>query len=458
MTKKAILVLALIGAFVAGMTQHRWWPGTHDEQAHEHEHKSGYHCPMHPGYKSDKPGKCGICGMELVPDAAPAAVQAPQGKILYYRDPEDHNYRSNQPGLNPETGNDLEPVYDTPGPGHVAISTEKQQWIGVRTQLVERHTVRDTLRVPGRVAVDETRLTRVTSRTMGWIDKVHADFTGRLVRQGEPLLTLYSPELTASQQEYLLARKARATLRESTVAAVRAANESMVDAARERLRHHWGLDDAALRRLEETGEVQRATTLYAPATAFITARNAYPGGRVTPETELYALADLSRVWVIADVFEADAGRIRLGQSALVEPAYASGRRFAARVTYIFPRVDPQSRTLPVRLEVDNPEFTLKPDQFMNVDFAFASASRLVIPEEAVLDGGLIQTVYVDRGEGIFEPRRVEIGERFEGRVEILSGLKEGERIVVSGAFLLDSESKLKNPAGVTTTSGAHAHD
>jgi membrane fusion protein, copper/silver efflux system len=458
MAKKVILVLALIGAFVAGMTHHRWWSGTHDDQAHENERKSGYHCPMHPGFRSDKPGKCGICGMELVPDSAPAAAEAPKGRILHYRDPEDPNYTSAYPGLNPETGNDLEPVYDTPGPGHVTVNAEKQQWIGVRTELVERHTVRDSLRVPGRVAVDETRLTRVTSRTMGWIEKVHADFTGRLVKQGEPLLTLYSPELTASQQEYLLARKARATLGESSVAAVRAANESMVEASRERLRHHWGLDDAALRKLDETGEVERVTTLYAPTTAFITARNAYPGGRVTPETELYTLADLSRVWVIADVFEADAARVRLGQMARVEPAYAPGRGFTARVTYVFPRVDTQSRTMPVRLEVENRDFFLKPDQFMNVDFQFAVASRLAVPEEAVLDGGLVQTVYVDRGEGIFEPRRVETGERFEGRVEILSGLKEGERVVVSGAFLLDSESKLKNPAGVTTTSGAHAHD
>jgi RND family efflux transporter MFP subunit len=455
MTKKILLVLAMIAAFVAGMTQPRWWGAGHEDHTHSHDHKSGYHCPMHPGYKSEGPGKCGICGMELVPDSAPAA-DVPKGKILYYRDPEDPNYRSEQPGLNPETGNDLEPVYDEPGPGHVAISTEKQQWIGVRTQVVERMTVSDSLRVPGRVAVDETRLTRVTSRTMGWIDKVHADFTGRLVKQGEPLLTLYSPELTASQQEFLLARKARATLRESSVAAVRAANESMVEAARERLRHHWGLDEAALRRLEESGEVQRTSTLYAPSTGFIVARNAFPGARVTPETELYSLADLSRVWVIADVFETDAGRIRLGQSARVEPAYAPGRSLMARVSYIFPRVDPQSRTMPVRLELDNPNFTLKPDQFMNVEFAFASAPRLVVPEESVLDGGLTQTVYVDRGEGIFEPRRVDTGERFDGRVEIVSGLKEGERVVVSGVFLLDSESKLKNPSAAP--GGAHQHD
>jgi membrane fusion protein, copper/silver efflux system len=449
MTKKLIFVLALAAAFIAGMMLHRWSnAGGHD---HAHEQKPGYHCPMHPGFRSDKPGQCGICGMELVSDAAPAAADAAKGKVLYYRDPADHNYRSEHPGLNPETGNDLEPVYDEPGPGHIAISSEKQQWIGVRSGVVERMAVRDSLRVPGRVAVDETRITRVTSRTAGWIDRVHADFTGRLVKQGEPLVSLYSPELTASQQEYLLARKARATLSQSTVAAVRAANESMVDAARERLRHHWGLDEAALQQLEESGEVQRSVTLYAPATAFITARSAYAGARVTPETELYTLADLSRVWIIADVFEADAARIRLGQHAAVEPAYAPGRRFSARVTYIFPRIDPQSRTLPVRLEAENRDYSLKPDQFLNVDFQFSSAARLVVPEEAVLDAGITQTVYVDRGEGIFEPRRVQTGERFEGRVEILSGLKEGERIAVSGAFLLDSESKLKNPAG-------HAHD
>lgn len=447
MTKKLLFVLALAAAFLAGVMQQRWLGPAGGGGGHSHEHKPGYHCPMHPGYRSDKPGQCGICGMELVPDAAPASSDTPKGRILYYRDPADHSHTSKQPGINPETGNDLEPVYDEPGPGHVAISSEKQQWIGVRTGVVERMEARDSLRVPGRVAIDETRIMRVTSRTMGWIGRVHADFTGRLVRQGEPLVSLYSPELAASQQEYLLARKARATLSQSSVAAVRAANESMVDAARERLRHHWDLDEEALKRLDETGEVQRFVTLYAPATAFVTARNAYPGARVSPETELYTLADLSRVWVIADVFEADAGRIRPGQHATVEPAYAPGRRFSARVTYIFPGVDPRSRTLPVRLEAENSGYTLKPDQFLNVHFQFSSAARLVVPEEAVLDGGVTQTVYVDRGEGIFEPRRVRTGERLEGRVEILSGLKEGERIAVSGAFLLDSESKLKNPSG-----------
>lgn len=451
--KKALVLIAVVAAFLLGFGYQRWYAVPHQHAA-ESVKATGYHCPMHPSFRSDKPGKCGICGMELVPDAQPAQAA---GKILYYRDPVHHDYHSDQPGLNPETGNELEPVYEQHAPGSVSISAEKQQWIGVTIGTVEQANYQETLRAAGRVAVDETRLTRVTSRTDGWIEKVHVDFVGRMVRKGEPMLTLYSPELTASQQEYLLARKAQETLRASTVRAVTSSNDSLVAVARARLEDHWGLDAKAFEELERSGKVQRTTTLYAPSSGFVMARNAYPGSRVTPDTELYSLADLSRVWIIAEIFEADAGQVRLGQSAVIEPTYAPGRKIRARVNYIFPRVDPMTRTLQVRLDADNPDLFLKPDLFVNVEFPIAGSARLVVPEEAVLDGGITQTVFVARGEGIFEPRRVETGERFDGKVEILAGLRKGDRIAVSGAFLLDSESKLKNP-GAAASGGAHKHD
>ena len=452
--KKAIVLIAVVAAFLLGFGYQRWYALPHDH-AVESGKATGYHCPMHPSFRSDKPGKCGICGMELVPDAQPA--QAAQGKILYYRDPEKHDFHSETPGLNPETGNELEPVFEQHAPGSVMINAEKQQWIGVRIGTVERADYRETLRAAGRVAVDETRLTRVTSRTDGWVEKVHVDFVGRMVRKGEPMLTLYSPELTASQQEYLLALKAQETLRGSSVPAVRSSNDSLVAVARSRLEDHWGLDAKAFEELERTGKVQRTTTLYAPSSGFVMARNAYPGSRVTPDTELYSLADLSRVWIIAEIFEADAAQVRLGQAAVIEPTYAPGRRIRGRVNYVFPRVDQMTRTLQVRLDADNPDLFLRPDLFVDVEFPIAGSARLAVPEEAVLDSGMTQTVFVARGEGVFEPRRVETGERFDGKVEIRAGLEEGEKIAVSGAFLLDSESKLKNP-GAAAGGGAHQHD
>jgi len=436
-------LLGLVTAgFVAGFGYGRWYGPFHPGAQKVEKKATGYHCPMHPFVHSGHPGACPICGMTLVPDEAPATQNS--GRVLYYHDPKQPGYRSDKSGINPETGNDLVPVYDQPAAGLVMIPTGKQQWIGLKTGTAEMHSAVETIRVNGRVAVDETRIVRVQTRFEGWIDKVHVDFTGRFVRQGEPMLTLYSPELVASQQEYLLARRARETLGHSMVAGVAAHNTSLAEAARTRLAQHWGLDEATIAQLEKTGQVQRTTTFYAPASGFVLTRNAFPNQMVKPDMELYTLADLSHVWIYAEVYESDMGSVRLGQTALIEPAYAPGRKFRARVTYILPQVDPQTRTLKVRLEADNPNLALRPDLFMNVEFPIARPARLSVPEDAVIDTGTSQVVYIDLGEGKFEPRRVEAGERYGGRVEILEGLRPGERIVIGGAFLVDSESRMRS--------------
>ena len=439
MKKTIAILLIATAAFFAGFGYDRWYhlPA----RTKTVEKAKGYHCPMHPHIKSDKPGACIICGMTLVPDGETAPQQ--EAAVLYYHDPKAPAYRSDKPGVNPETGNTLVPVRTE---AIVMVPTEKQQWIGLKTGTVEPFRGTETMRVPGKIAIDETRVTKVQTRFDGWIEKVNADFTGRLVKKGEPLLTLYSPELTASQNEYILARKAQDTMEHSPVHGVAQANSGMVTVARQRLLHHWGMDPAAIEELERTGQPQRTITILAPATGFITMRNAYANQMVKPDMELYTLADLSRVWILADVFESDAAQIRLGQSALIEPSYSPGRKFSARVTNIVPQIDAQTRTLKVRLEADNPNFTLHPDLFVNVEFPMATSARMSVPEDAVIDTGKQQTVYVDLGEGKFEPRRVTVGERFDGRVEILAGLKTGERIVISGAFLIDSESRMRSTA------------
>ncbi len=416
--------------------------------------------PMHPQYKSDKPGIAPDCGMRLEPVYADGGEGGSKRdrKILYYFDPKDPKYHSDHPGLNPETGNDLEPFYAEDVPGSIHVSPEKQQLIGVRTGMVDRTSASVPLRTVGKVDIDERRISHVHSRVAGWIEKVNADYTGRYVRKGEPLFTVYSPELIASQQEYLLALTARKMMARSSVQGAADDSERMVEAARRRL-EHWNLSKEQIQELEHTQTPIRSVTVEAPASGYITARNAFPNLRIGPETQIYTLVDLSQVWIIADVYESDAALVRVGQEATISASYLPGRKIRARVTYILPQVDPDTRTLKVRLEAPNPGLVLKPEMYVDVDFIVPQGSRLVVPAEAVLDAGVRKIVFVDLGDGYFEPRNVATGLRLGDRIEILEGLKEGERIVVSGNFLLNSESQLKWPnAGAAAGHGVRRDD
>jgi RND family efflux transporter MFP subunit len=409
---------------------------------------------------------------------AARAPRAPERKVLYWVDPMHPAYKSDKPGIAPDCGMKLVPVYAgeslasavITAPGTVAISAQKQQLIGVRYGTAEIASGADTVRATGKVAIDETRVSHVHSRTEGWIDKVYADFTGDVVHKGQALVTLYSPELLASQQEYLLAIKARDSMRDSPIPGTAADSASLVDASRRRLQH-WDLSEAQIEELERSGKAVTNTTLYAPASGYVMARNAFANLKITPDTELYTVVDLSRVWVLASVFEYQAPLIHVGQAAVVSLPYGSGRSWNARVSYIQPQVDAQTRTIQVRLELPNPGLALKPEMFVNVELRSPQPARLTVPAEAVLDTGLKKTVFVDRGDGHFEPREVETGERIGDRVAVLKGLVAGERLVVSGNFLMNSESQLKaaaagmgaEPAATKDAPappppGAHHHD
>jgi RND family efflux transporter MFP subunit len=381
---------------------------------------------MHPAYKSDKPGIAPDCGMKLQP------VYADQG---------------------PAAGG--APVVTSAPEGTFQISAEKQQLIGVRFGEVALEAQSETVRASGRVTVDETRISHVHSKIEGWIEKVNVDFTGALVQKGDPLVTIYSPELLASQQEYLLAIKAQQVMSRGALPDSAGNSASMVDASRRRL-ELWDLSAAQIDEIKNTGKPTRAITVYAPAGGFVTARNAFPNLKVAPETELYTLADLSRVWIMADLFETDATKVRVGTTALVRVPTANNAAFSARVTYVQPQVDPATRTVKVRMEADNPTMRLKPDMFVDVEMRMGYGARVTIPAEAVLDAGLRKTVFVDRGNGYLEPRTVETGDHVGDRVVVLRGLKPGERIVTSGTFLVDSESQLRPPMGSAAAPDPHA--
>ena len=376
-------------------------------------------------------------------------------RILYYVDPMHPGYKSDQPGVAPDCGMTLVPVYAddaAPQAGRLEISPEKQQLIGVEFGQAELTQLASSFHANGKVAQDETRVVRVHSKIEGWIEQVHVDFTGARVEKGEPLLTVYSPEMLASEQEYLLALHARDILRASPLKEAAENSDSLIRASRTRL-ELWDFGPAQIEEIEKSGKPVRAITLYAPASGYVISRNAFPGQKITPDTELYAITDLSRVWVMADVFETDAVNVRMGQGAVMMLPYEGGRRFGARVSYILPQVDPATRTLKVRLEASNADLHLKPDMFVDVEFQVVLGRRLTVPADAVLDAGIRKTVFVDLGGGHLEPREVETGERAGDRIEVVSGLKAGERIVTSGNFLIDSESQLRQPGAASGHAG-----
>jgi len=371
--------------------------------------------PMHPWYKSDVPGIAPDCNMKLVP-------VLPGEEARYER-------RANKM---PE--------------GSVQITPEKQQLIGVEYGTVEYETVKNSVRAVARVTLDETKIAKVHSKLEGWIDQVFVDFTGKQVHQGDPLLTIYSPEALATQQEYLLAIKAQHLMHDNPVHEMLGSTENLVAAAKKRM-DLWDIGEKQIAEITASGVPLKNLTLTSPITGFVMERNVFAKQRIMPETALYTVADLSRVWVVADVFEYEAAGIRLGMPATLTLSYLPGRTFRGKVNYILPQVDAATRTLKVRIEFPNADFALKPEMYGEVEFQTGGGRRLVVPQTAVLNSGDRQVVFVDRGKGYFEPREVSLGGRSEGRVEILSGLQSGERIVISGNFLIDSESQLKTSLG-----------
>jgi multidrug efflux pump subunit AcrA (membrane-fusion protein) len=379
--------------------------------------------------------------------SAEAARSGVRRSILYYVDPMHPAYKADRPGIAPDCGMTLEPVYAENGgapagaaeekalsAGAIRISPERQQMIGVKFATVEAGGATRAIRTVGKVSVDETRVGHVHTRIDGWIEKVFVDFTGDVVKKGDHMLTIYSPEMLASEEELLLAARARDAM------------PSLFDAARRRLQL-WDLSEDQIEQVLRTGEPIRSIAVHAPMDGFVTERKAFPNQKVTPDSDLYTITDLSRVWIVADVFESDIMAIKVGAPAYVMFANAGAPPIAANVSYIQPQVDPMTRTLKVRLDANNPGVRMKPEMFVNVEFGVASAPQPIVPAEAVLDTGDRQTVFVDLGNGYLEPRQVVVGERFGDRVTIARGLSPGERVVSSGTFLVDSESQLKAAAG-----------
>ncbi|MGO9515994.1 MAG: efflux RND transporter periplasmic adaptor subunit [Candidatus Korobacteraceae bacterium] len=328
----------------------------------------------------------------------------------------------------------------------VQLSAERQQSIGVKFGAVAIKSVQDEIRTTGTVAIDETRLSYVQTRISGHIEKVFADSTYQYVRKGQPLFTLHSPELIAAEREYLLAKRNAKDLSQSTVPGVASGVASLLDSTKDRM-GQWNITSQEIARLESTGEVVDALEIDSPVSGYITERNALPNLAVQPDTRLYTVADLSVVWVLAQVFQNDLSRVRVGAPTSLTVDSYPGRVFHGRVDFIYPDVDMTTRTSRVRMVFTNPKLTLTPGMFVNVNLQVPLRKQLVIPASGVLQSGTRQIVFVDRGAGYLEPRQVQLGQRAGEEYIVLSGLKPGERIVTSANFLVDSESQLQAAIG-----------
>lgn len=386
--------------------------------------------------------------------------------VLYYVDPMNPAHTSDKPGVAP-CGMKMEPVYADEGatgaatgsapssmaPGTVKVSPEKQQVIGVRLGRVERASTNHVLRTTGRVTADETRIYRINSAVDGWIVESGPSRVGSLVKKDERLGSFYSPEFLSAQQAYLFALGSLDRFQSSgketptQIDLTRTNVQQYVDSLR-----NLGMSQLQIKELAGTRQYTENIYIVAPVTGFILARNISPGQRFEKGTEWYRIADLSRVYILADLFQGEAGDVKPGTRVRVTVPHQK-KEYHAVVSKVLPQFDPNSRTLKLGLEVDNPDYALKPDMFVDVEFPVTRPSALTVPAEAVLDSGLRKTVFVDLGNGFFEPRQVETGWRAGDRIEITKGLMLGERIVVSGNFLIDSESRMKMAAaGMQTTS------
>lgn len=441
-----VLMLSL-GLFVTGCGG----DGSHESTSDES--RELYTCGMHPNVIQEGPGNCPICGMKLTPmnsGADSGTVSAGNGtsgekEILYWRAPMDPSYISSKPGKSP-MGMDLVPVYaGEEGFGAtVKISPIVEQNMGVRTASVTRRDLTRKIRTVGRVDYDERLISHIHTKFTGWVEKTHVNTTGEEVSNGDPLVDIYSPQLVTAQQEYLDAFNNLKKAGNEVTDATRKNLTAMVQSSRIRL-EYFDISQGQIRKLEETGQVTKTVTIQSPFSGFVMEKHVLDGMEVKPGMRMYTIVDLSSIWVFADVYEFELPWLTTHQPARMSLSYLPGIVLTGHVDYIYPWLDDKSRTVKARLVFPNPDLTLKPGMYANVEIQSAPVKEaLAVPLEAVLFTGERALVMVALGEGRFAPREVTVGvESGDGYYEIKAGLAEGETIVLSGQFLLDSESRLR---------------
>jgi len=433
-----LLVIATgVGLFAVGCSK------SADKNAAATQTKTLYTCGMHPQIIQDHPGNCPICGMKLTPirkqaGTSPAATQPGERKIKYYKSTMNPGETGQQPGKD-SMGMDMVPVYEDAANESqtIAIDPSTIQTMGIRTAEVTRGPLRRLIRTVANVDYDETALADVTTKYKGWIEKLYVDATGALVNPGDPLFEIYSPELYSAQTEFLAALFAEPGTPSTE-------DHALLESARTKLKF-YDISDAQIAELEKARQAKKTLTISAPISGFVVEKNIVAGQMVDAGMKLYRLADIGVVWVYAQVYEQDLSAVQLGQEATMTLSYLPDRKFRGRVTYVYPTVDEKTRTARVRMEFHNPGYFLKPGMFATVELISDLApSALLVPDSAVLRSGQKNTVFIALPGGKFEARTVALGLSGENdQDQVLSGLSEGERIVISGQFMLDSESQLR---------------
>ncbi len=390
-------------------------------------------------------------------DGATTSGEPAKRKLLFYRNPMGLPDTSPTPKKDP-MGMDYiavyegEPESDPAAANQLAISTDKIQKLGVRSEAAQLLRLDKTVRAAGRIEPDERKTYAISPKFEGYVERLHVNVTGQAVAKGQPLFEVYSPELVSAQREYLIAAQGVDSL-SAAGGQAQAGMAQLAQASLARLKN-WDIPEAQLKALAQSGEAKRTLTLRSPVSGVVTEKKALQGMRFMPGEALYQIADLSSVWVIADVFEQDIGLVKLGALATVRINAYPDQRFEGKVSYVYPTLNAATRTVPVRVELPNPGLLLKPAMFAQLELAVSSASAVVsVPLSAVIDSGTRQMVLIERGEGRFEPREVKLGARSDSKVEIISGVTEDERVVVAANFLIDAESNLKAAVGGFGNSG-----
>jgi Cu(I)/Ag(I) efflux system membrane fusion protein len=414
-------------------------------KGHEHQYRpvlseegniEYWTCTMHPSVKLTDPGTCPICKMDLVPvmKKQTSDEEKPREKMNGMQG------MHNMPGM--DMGKSASDKQGMETSSAFIVSPERQQIIGVKTEPVTIRDITKVIRTVGMVVLDETKIEQIHTKINGWIEKVFVDYTWQHVKKGDPLFSIYSPELVSTQEEYLLALKSKRILGDSKFVEISDSANSLLEASKRRL-ELWDISEQQIRDLEQTGKVKKSLVIYSPISGHVMYKNAFENMFVEPNTIIYKVADHSTVWVNADIYENEISLVKLGQEASITVASLPGQVFTGKVTFIWPHLEPETRTTKVRMEFPNTDLKLLPEMYANVEIEIPLGERLTIPTSAVLRTGKQDVVFLDMGEGKMQIRRVGLGQKVDDYYEVLRGLNEGDAVVSRASFLIDAESQIQ---------------